>query len=263
MSNIGCGISFVCLILTVMIHVCFKNLWKLMASKVLVNLCCSLAVTNLIFLISMRAFTMKIIIVCKTMAAMLHYFLLTSLMWMTVEALHVCLALFLTLRTYQKSFMVRSSILAWGLPAVIVIITLAINSTNNYIRIGTGCWLSKIPFYAAFLSPVVIMLIFNLTIFSIAIQQLIKMQNNKTFAHKARKVRVFGVVGLFFLLGLPWIFAFFAFDAAAEAFKFLFVTFNTLQGMFIFIFYCIYKKDTREVVSFQALVMKEKLNQKN
>uniref|UniRef100_A0A0L8FM24 G-protein coupled receptors family 2 profile 2 domain-containing protein n=1 Tax=Octopus bimaculoides TaxID=37653 RepID=A0A0L8FM24_OCTBM len=32
--------------------------------------------------------------------------------------------------------MMKCSIMAWGLPAVIVAITLAINHTNNYIKIA-------------------------------------------------------------------------------------------------------------------------------
>uniref|UniRef100_A0A0L8I5Z3 G-protein coupled receptors family 2 profile 2 domain-containing protein n=1 Tax=Octopus bimaculoides TaxID=37653 RepID=A0A0L8I5Z3_OCTBM len=60
---------------------------------------------------------------------------MASLMWMTVEVLHVCLAAVITSQSVQRSFMIRSSILAWGLPTVIVTVTLAINYTNNYIRI--------------------------------------------------------------------------------------------------------------------------------
>ncbi|XP_036361342.1 adhesion G-protein coupled receptor G7-like [Octopus sinensis] len=156
-SYIGCGISFVCLILTIIIHVCSKNLRKSTASKILINLCASLAITNLIFLVGMQPYTSKITAACKAVAALLHYFLLTSLMWMAV----------IVFKTYQSHFIPKSSILSWGLPAVIVTITLAINYTNNYIRIEHAqvCWLSEIPFYAAFLAPVVTILIFNIIMF--------------------------------------------------------------------------------------------------
>ncbi|XP_052833205.1 adhesion G-protein coupled receptor G6 isoform X2 [Octopus bimaculoides] len=135
-SNIGCGISLVCLILTIIIHVFFKNLWKSLASKILVSLCSSLAITNFIFVAGMQAHAVKPIANCKTVAAMLHYFLLASFMWMTIEAINVLLSVVITFKTYQTSFMMRTSILAWGLPAIIVILTLSINSTNNYTRIA-------------------------------------------------------------------------------------------------------------------------------
>ncbi|XP_052827273.1 adhesion G-protein coupled receptor G6 [Octopus bimaculoides] len=262
-SNIGCGISFVFLVLTVIVHVCFKNLWKLIASKILVNLCSSLAVTNLIFLVGMQSYASKVIAVCKTIAALLHYFLMATMMWMTVEAIHICLSVIVLSTNYQKSFMMRSSILAWGLPAIIVIITLAVNYTNNYIRIGEICWLSKIPFYTALLSPVVIILIINLTIFSLVIWRIVSMQRKKKLEHKIRKVRVWGIVGLFFLLGLTWFLAFFTFGEVAEVFKYLFVIFSTLQGLFIFIFYCLYKKDTRNIICMCVRRQKEKILQED
>ncbi|XP_014775245.1 adhesion G-protein coupled receptor G2 [Octopus bimaculoides] len=247
-SNVGCGISFVFLILTVIVHVYFKKLWKLMASKILVNLCISLAVTNLIFLIGMQVYIAKITAVCKAVAALLHYFLLTTVMWMTVEAVHVCLSVIVVFKAYKEYILMRSSICAWCLPAGIVVLTLATNHTNNYIRIAQVCWLSKTSFYAAFLSSVSIFLIINLSIFFLIIWRLILMKNKKEFEHKARKVRVFGIIGLFFLFGICLTLAFFAFGGAAEMFKFLFVIFNTLQGSFIFMFYCVYKKDTRDVI---------------
>ncbi|CAI9743460.1 adhesion G-protein coupled receptor G6-like [Octopus vulgaris] len=112
-SNVGCGISFVFLVLTVILHVSFKNLRKLMASKILVCLCISLAVSNLIFLVGMQEYATTKPAACKAVAALIHYFLMTSLMWMTVEVLHVCLAAVVVSQTVQRSFMIRSSILSW------------------------------------------------------------------------------------------------------------------------------------------------------
>ncbi|CAI9744535.1 adhesion G-protein coupled receptor G6-like [Octopus vulgaris] len=65
---------------------------------------------------------------------------------MSVEAFHVFLSVVVVFKTCETSFMKKSSILAWGLPAVIVIITLAINSTNNYIKIAeVTCLLCCFP----------------------------------------------------------------------------------------------------------------------
>ncbi|XP_036370807.1 adhesion G-protein coupled receptor G6-like isoform X2 [Octopus sinensis] len=245
-SNIGSGISLAFLILTIIIHVCFRNPWDLMSSKVLVSLCSSLAVTNFIFLVGMQSYV-QTMAGCKAVAALLHYFLLTSVMWMTVEAFHVYLSVVVVFKTCQTCFM-KSSIFSWGLPAVIVIITLAINSTNNYIKIAEVCWLSAPSFYAAFLAPVAISLIFNIIMPSLVIWHLIMMHSNKRSEQERSKVRVLGLVGLLFLFGLTLVFAFFAVREAAKVFDYLFTIFNTLQGMFIFVFYCIYKKDTRNII---------------
>ncbi|XP_014788252.2 adhesion G-protein coupled receptor G6 [Octopus bimaculoides] len=119
-SYIGCGISAVFLILTILIHVCFKKLRKLMTSKILVNLCSSLAVTNLIFLVGTHPYATDITAVCKAVAVVLHYFLMTSIMWTTIEALHVFLAVVVVFKVFEKSFMRRSLILAWGMYNVFI-----------------------------------------------------------------------------------------------------------------------------------------------
>ncbi|CAI9743664.1 adhesion G-protein coupled receptor G6-like [Octopus vulgaris] len=261
LSNIGSGISFVCLILTVIIHVYFKTLWKVMASKILVNLCISLAATYLIFLAGFKAYSTEITAVCKAAAALLHYFLLTSFIWMAVEALHIFLGVVVVFNIYQSSFIKKCSIFVWGIPAVIVIITLAINNTNNYIIMEQACWLSSTAFYAAFLAPVALILLFNITMFSLVMRSLNSMQNDKKFEHKPKKIRVFGVVGLCFLLGFPWLLPFFGFGEAAEVFHLLFTIFTPLQGMFIFLCYCIYKKDARDAI-YPYLCKRNKVDRK-
>ncbi|XP_036369863.1 adhesion G-protein coupled receptor G2-like [Octopus sinensis] len=247
-SNVGCGISFVFLVLTVILHVSFKNLRKLMASKILVCLCISLAVSNLIFLVGMQEYATTKPAACKAVAALIHYFLMTSLMWMTVEVLQVCLAVDVISQTVQRSFMIRSSILAWGLPMIIVAFTLAINYTNNYIRIEQICWLSAVPFYTALVAPMGIILIFNIFIFSIDVWYLMTLETNMTFKLETKRTRILGIVGVFVLFSAAWILAFLSFGETDEVFTLLFAIFNMLQGMFVFFFYCIYTKNTRYVI---------------
>ncbi|CAI9728477.1 adhesion G-protein coupled receptor G6-like isoform X2 [Octopus vulgaris] len=247
-SNVGCGISFVFLVLTVIFHVSFKNLRKLMTSKILVCLCISLAVSNLIFLVGMQEYATTKPAACKAVAALIHYFLMTSLMWMSVEVLHVCLHAAVISETVQRSFMIRSSILAWGLPMIIVSFTLAINYTNNYIRIEQTCWLSAVPFYTALVAPMGIILIFNVFIFSIDFWYLMMLQTNTTLKLETKRTRILGIVGVFVLFSAAWILAFFSFGETDEVFTFLFAIFNLLQGMFVFFYYCIYTKNTRDVI---------------
>ena len=50
------------------------------------------------------------------------------------------------------------------------------------------------------------------------------------------------------LLGLTWVFGFFAIDTASIIFQWLFCIFNSFQGVFIFIFSCLNQKDVKEVM---------------
>ena len=68
---------------------------------------------------------------CRVVAALLHYLVLVVVLWMGVEGYHLYLNVVQVLATYQKSFMLKASIVAWGAPAIIVGITLAA-STSSY-----------------------------------------------------------------------------------------------------------------------------------
>ena len=54
-------------------------------------------------------------------------------------------------------------------------------------------------------------------------------------------------MGLMALFGLTWVFAAFTVNAASIAFQFLFAIFNSLQGFFIFLFFCVFGREGREL----------------
>lgn len=102
-------------------------------------------------------------------------------------------------------------------------------------------------FYGSFLAPVVVVLIMNMIAFGLVVRQLfgISAKNlNKTDTASTTS-RLRGAVGVIVLLGLTWVFAIFAIDTAKIVFQYLFAIFNTLQGLFIFVFYCMFKKDAQ------------------
>lgn len=56
---------------------------------------------------------------------------------------------------------------------------------------------------------------------------------------------VLGAFALLFLLGLTWSFGLFFLSESSVVMAYLFTIFNTLQGMFIFIFHCLLQKKVR------------------
>nr|XP_019968345.1 PREDICTED: adhesion G-protein coupled receptor G6-like [Paralichthys olivaceus] len=54
------------------------------------------------------------------------------------------------------------------------------------------------------------------------------------------------VISLSFLLGMTWGFALFAWGPVSLAFMYLFAIFNSLQGLFIFIFHCALKENVQK-----------------
>ena len=55
------------------------------------------------------------------------------------------------------------------------------------------------------------------------------------------------IMGVMALFGLMWVFGALTVREASTAFQFLFAIFNSLQGFFIFLFFCVLGKDGREL----------------
>ena len=109
-------------------------------------------------------------------------------------------------------------------------------------------------FFAAFLGPIFAILFFNAVIFIIVITVLIRHTHNKlgktADTKKQRKSNIrlaISLFGVMFLFGLTWILAGFTISEASLAFQILFAIFNSLQGFFIFVFFCLLSADVRQL----------------
>ena len=81
--------------------------------KILISLCTSLMVLLIVFLIGIeRTSNTKS---CQTVAALLHYFILTTFSWMGVEAANLYQMFVKVFQTRnQKGFLIRASAVAGG-----------------------------------------------------------------------------------------------------------------------------------------------------
>ncbi|XP_076445246.1 uncharacterized protein LOC143283086 isoform X3 [Babylonia areolata] len=258
-SYIGCGLSLLALLLTLLTYSLFKNSygsWSLSEeklrrdnpSKILVNLCVALTLSNLVFVAGMQPYALDNLIGCKVVAVLLHFSLLSALCWMAVEAFYMYLALVLVFKTYFTNFILKCSLIGWGIPLLTVAITLGVNETDNYGPLSTGvCWLKGLSFYIAFLAPVCLILLLNFVAFGLVVRQIVGMGERKLHKSDSFSVgqQLRGAVGVAILLGLTWVFALFAIDRASVVFYYLFAIFNSLQGLWIFVFYCLLKKEAR------------------
>ncbi|KAL8620952.1 hypothetical protein ACOMHN_044099 [Nucella lapillus] len=247
-SYIGCGVSLVSLLLTLLTYILFKKLRRDNPSKILVNLCVALALSNLVFVAGMQPYALDNLVGCKIVAVLLHFSLLSALCWMAVEAFYMYLALVLVFKTYFTNFILKCSLIGWGVPLVTVAITLGVNRTDNYGPLDSGvCWLNDLAFYIAFVAPVGLILVINFMAFGLVLHQILGLAGRKLNKSDSFSVsqQLRGALGVAILLGLTWIFALFAVDRASVVFYYLFAIFNSLQGLWIFVFYCVLKKEAR------------------
>ena len=105
-------------------------------------------------------------------------------------------------------------------------------------------------FFAAFLGPILLILLFNMIIFVLVIVTLVRhqwrrsKQRNRKFDTLKLLINVASIV---FLFGLTWIFGALTVVNANQAFQIVFALSNSFQGFLIFIFFCVLNNDVRLV----------------
>ncbi|XP_046853691.1 adhesion G-protein coupled receptor G6-like isoform X2 [Xenia sp. Carnegie-2017] len=244
-SYIGCALSLIGLILTIIVVLMLRELRNLVPNQILVNFCIALSLTLIVFLAAGERSRTASFVACRVAAIALHYFLLAALFWMTVEAFNMYLAFVNVFPiSNPSSFMKRCFIFAWGCPLIIVSITMA-TSLDKY-GDNTYCQLKGVPFIIGFFTPTVIIIFFNLVAFLCIIRSLYNSGNNVTSNQKISGfTQARQGIAIMVLLGLTWIFGILAIDDAKRVFQYLFAIFNTLQGFFVFLFFIILPSGTR------------------
>ncbi|XP_007890026.2 adhesion G-protein coupled receptor G2, partial [Callorhinchus milii] len=257
-TYIGSGISALFLSVTLVTYIFFEKLRRDYPSKILINLCTALLFLNMVFLIDSWISAYEVNGLCIAVAVFLHYFLLASFTWMSLEAFHMYLALVKVFNTYVRKYMLKFCIAGWGIPAVVVAIVLIIGPDNyGFGKYGKRtedtwdvfCWIKNdIVFYVAVVAYFCLMFLVNISMFIVVMIQLCRIKQNKQHQHVQRNVfrDIKSVAGLTFLLGITWGFAFFAWGPVNQAFTYVFTIFNSLQGFFIFVFHCVAKETVRK-----------------
>ncbi|XP_021101013.1 adhesion G-protein coupled receptor G2 isoform X10 [Heterocephalus glaber] len=257
-TYIGCGLSAIFLSVTLVTYIAFEKIRRDYPSKILIQLCAALLLLNLVFLLDSWIALYNTRGLCISVAIFLHYFLLVSFTWMGLEAFHMYLALVKVFNTYIRKYILKFCVIGWGVPAVVVIIILTISPDNyglgSYGKFPNGspddfCWInSNAVFYITVVGYFCVIFLLNVSMFIVVLVQLCRIKKKKQLGaqQKTSIQDLRSIAGLTFLLGITWGFAFFAWGPVNVTFMYLFAIFNTLQGFFIFIFYCVAKENVRK-----------------
>ncbi|XP_038818528.1 adhesion G-protein coupled receptor G6-like [Salvelinus namaycush] len=258
-TYIGCGISAIFSAVTLLTYIAFEKLRRDYPSKILMNLSTSLLFLNMLFLLDGWLASFEMEGLCVAVAVFLHFFLLTSFTWMGLESIHMYIALVKVFNTYIRRYILKFCIVGWGLPAAIVATVVAIDK-NSYGKMEYGkgetgqgssefCWIrSQVVFYVTCVGYFSVIFLLNVAMFIVVMIQICgrngKRSNRALREEVLRNLR--SVISLTFLLGMTWGFAFFAWGPVNLAFMYLFSIFNSLQGLFIFIFHCALKENVQK-----------------
>ncbi|XP_031413860.2 adhesion G-protein coupled receptor G5-like [Clupea harengus] len=192
--------------------------------------------------------------VCQVLGAGLHWALLATFSWMAIEGLHLYLLLVRIFNIYVKRYLLKLALLGWGLPSVTMGVCAALrvygphrleDDMNNS---STICWLSessagsegwrsvcvsvlKYLTVHAYLGAV---LLFNGVILLLIGRELLG-AGPRAVQGRGRVCRdAVTLLGLSFVLGLPWGLALCSHGPLTHIATYLFTVLNGLQGVFLF-----------------------------
>ncbi|XP_061187542.1 adhesion G protein-coupled receptor B1-like [Saccostrea echinata] len=251
-SYIGCAVSIFGLAFTIVTYSMFRSLNRERSGKILLNMCVSMLLMNATFILMAETTRSDGMVLCTIAAILLHYFLLTSLMWMCTEAVNMYQALIKVFTTYSSYFILKRCLVAWGLPLVVVGITMGINKLDNYQTKTNFCFISQantIAFYAALLGPACVILVINTVVFTLVARVIMKPRFRgsigKNEKEKVSPAQVRGAFTVMVLLGVTWVFGPVAINESKIVFNYLFTILNSLQGFLIFVFRCLLNTEAR------------------
>ncbi|KAM3595354.1 uncharacterized protein V6R79_022342 [Siganus canaliculatus] len=246
-TSIGCGLSIFFLTVALFMHCLLRKEKATHATKIMINLFVAVLTLNLSFLVNESVANMENFAACLAMAAAMHYAMLATFTWFFIEALHLYLTIW-KLSTEIKHYMKKVCAAGWGIPAIVVVALLILKKYNN-IAINTGnagnsvkmCWIPdeavhqgvNVGYYA-------VVFIFTFAVFIATMQRMITLQTKagKDQGDSSIKIKSLSVFGLFLLLGITWVFAFFSFGPLLIPSYYIFTTLNSFQGFGLFIYYC-------------------------
>ena len=111
-----------------------------------------------------------------------------------------------------------------------------------------SCRIGDVAFFAAFMAPVLFVILINTLTFSLIMYKLATRPPNAADPDRSSEglLKIKRAFGILILVGITWMFGFFAVREARLVFQYLFAIFNSLQGFAIFVFYCVIQKKVRE-----------------
>nr|XP_039261604.1 adhesion G-protein coupled receptor G7-like isoform X1 [Styela clava] len=270
-SYVGCSCSIAGLTFVLIIYLSIKKLRVSQINQIHIHLSICLLVAYLTFIIGVER--PRSYIPCMIVGGILQFSFLSAWGWMFAESITMYRKFVYIFSHMSSNYVMKASfivyilsLLATGLTIIVAYVTGDMMQYEGWSTAADNdpqfhpsfyvsdrlCWLHGYSLYFGFLTPVGIMFIGNIFGFINIIRVLTKsnselrstkIQKNETKDHA---YRIFMVS---ILLGITWIFAVpltITDDAIVnEVFGWLFSLSNAFQGLFIFLLFCVKRKDVR------------------
>ncbi|XP_046293349.1 adhesion G protein-coupled receptor E2 isoform X3 [Marmota monax] len=246
---VGLGVSLLCLLLAALTFLLCRAIQNTSTSLHLqLSLCLLLA--HLLFLTAINRTQPKGLsppqVLCAVTAGALHYLYLASFTWMLLEGLF----LFLTARNLtvlsssSRNRLMRRLMfpVGYGVPAAIVAVSAA--ARPHLYGTPARCWLNpEQGFVWGFLGPAYAISCVNLVFFLMTlwiVKTKLSSINRDVSTLQNTRMLTFKAMAHLFILGCTWCLG----VLQAPVMAYLFTIVNSLQGVFIFLVYCLLSQQT-------------------
>ncbi|KAM9763079.1 adhesion G protein-coupled receptor D2 isoform 2-T2 [Menidia menidia] len=253
LTFIGSGASLCALVVTLMLFTVL-DIPKSDRTSIHKNLFIALICAQVILLCSGSAIHSKV--ACTLVAALLHLFFMAAFSWMLVEGL-LLWSKVVAVNLNEDYHMKYYYLIGWGLPVLIVTITLA-SASGKYSADGY-CWLSvQNGIIWGFAGPVIFIIMVNILVLTRVVIITISTAKRRSImlaqgtspveqAYEQIRAAVKAVLVLLPILGLTWLCGVLVPFSIVMAY--IFILLNSLQGLFIFLIYGVYNTEVRSTVN--------------
>jgi len=282
-TYIGCGLSLAGLTITLLTLCFFKKVRQKPPQKIIMGVCISLILALIAFLVASQhtlrfneengVLTPASPVVCLVSSVAIHYFVVCSFLWMAMQSYYLYLSCVKVMNVRSPNILKWMALISFGIPLVIVAIVLGVQNkevkkfadqekvnknqassilleSNGYVNIvdksNRICMINGISFYVAYLVPIGLILIINFVFLVLSIRGIFgsAQKTGRKGLSMKRKFRI--ILSCVTMMGLTWLIGMFAIGPLKIALQVLFTIFNSLQGVLIFLFYCLLNKKVQE-----------------
>ena len=249
LTYIGCSLSVAGCALVLLTYGLFKSL-RTLPSLILMNLVTAILANNLLIIIGgpvTEAFPS--VELCTTVAVSLHFFFLAQFTWMVLMSLQMVRTFYqarkmISATEHKKCIFLIYFIFGWSVPFLITTVSIIVDFTTDSLvsygvlsdgRLGS-CWINHAESaIVAFIVPLVLTMIINLTLFIVVTVLLCLAARSSKKLDKKHKHSYFRLsLAIFSTTGLTWIFGFIALLAGTGWAWYPFIIFNSTQGFVLF-----------------------------
>ncbi|XP_033181597.1 adhesion G protein-coupled receptor G3 [Mastacembelus armatus] len=257
----GSGLSVIFTVISLIIYSCLHQRRSQKVISVHIQLTAALLCLHLSFLLS--CFWVQLLNndegwVCKVLGLLLHWALLATFSWAVLEGFHVYLLLIRVFNIYVQRYLLKLSLVGWGLPTLIAVVcgisgvygkyTLEIKDANNRNSTAQMCWMNNqvpqrplVSFITTVALPCVVMILYNSCMLGLVVFKLQSIRKNSIETGSSWKMKrekdlwkdSVTVLGLSCVLGLSWVLATFTYISVPGIY--IFTIINSLQGVFMFL----------------------------